>query len=112
MFNSMDLGRGIPRRCDCGAVTVVLMLNTTRNPGGRFYRCGAILDYFLILELPEEIQALVVEHVAGNSFQDFYGLRASCKLMKVLEDRRSVCHFYDVLSVPCGLNMPAELFKT
>ncbi|CDY44458.1 BnaCnng11110D [Brassica napus] len=70
------------------------------------------MDYFQILELPEEIHALVVERVAGNSFQDLYGLRASCKLMKALADRRSVCHFYDVLSVPCGLNMPAELLKT
>ncbi|KAF2548142.1 hypothetical protein F2Q70_00022965 [Brassica cretica] len=70
------------------------------------------MDYFPILEWPEEIQALVVERVAGNSFQDLYGLRASCKLMKALADRRSVCHFYDVLYVPCGLNMPAELLKT
>ena len=54
----------------------------------------------------------MVEHVAGNSFQDLYGLRASCKLTKALVDRRSVCHFYDVLSVPCGLIMPAELLKT
>ncbi|CAN7057153.1 unnamed protein product, partial [Brassica oleracea var. botrytis] len=62
--------------------------------------------------MPEEIQALVVKRVAGNSFQDLYGLRASCKLMKALEDRRRVCHFYDVLSVPWGLNMHAELLKT
>ncbi|CAN6909110.1 unnamed protein product [Brassica oleracea] len=71
-----------------------------------------LMDYFLILELLEEIPALVVERVAGNSFQDLYGLRASCKLIKALADRRSVCHFYDVLSVPCGHNMPAELLKT
>nr|VDD25029.1 unnamed protein product [Brassica oleracea] len=70
------------------------------------------MDYFPILELPEEIQALVVERVAGNSFQDLYGLRAYCKLMKVFVDWRSVCHFYDVLFVPCGLNMLAELLKT
>ncbi|KAG2285636.1 hypothetical protein Bca52824_045240 [Brassica carinata] len=70
------------------------------------------MDYFPILELHEEIQALVVECVAGNSFQDLYGLRASCKLINALADRRSVCHFYDVLSVLCGLNMPAELLKT
>ncbi|CAN7057149.1 unnamed protein product, partial [Brassica oleracea var. botrytis] len=62
--------------------------------------------------MSEKIQALVVERVAGNSFQDLYGLKASCKLMKVLADRRRVCHFYDVLSVPWGLNMPAELLKT
>ncbi|CAF2107933.1 unnamed protein product [Brassica napus] len=47
-----------------------------------------LMDYFPILELPEEIQALVVERVAGNSFQDLYGLRASCKLIKALADRR------------------------
>ncbi|KAF3587887.1 hypothetical protein F2Q69_00031091 [Brassica cretica] len=70
------------------------------------------MDYFPILELPEEIQALVVERVASNSFQDLYGLRASCNLIKALADRRSVCHFNDVLSVPCGLNMHAELLKT
>ncbi|KAG5384185.1 hypothetical protein IGI04_035854 [Brassica rapa subsp. trilocularis] len=49
------------------------------------------MKYFPILEMPEEIQALVVERVAGNSFQDLYGLRASCKLMKALADRRRVC---------------------
>ncbi|KAF3576443.1 hypothetical protein DY000_02033854 [Brassica cretica] len=67
------------------------------------------MKYFPILKMPEEIQVLVVECVAGNSFQDLYGLRASCKLMKAFADRRSVCHFYDVLSVPWGLNIPADL---
>ncbi|WZZ89017.1 hypothetical protein YC2023_117596 [Brassica napus] len=33
-------------------------------------------------------------------------------LMKALADRHSVFHFYDVLSVPWGINMPAELLKT
>ena len=70
------------------------------------------MDYFPILELPEEIQALVVERVAGNSFTDLYGLRASCKTMKALAERSRVNHFYDVLSVPMRLNMPPELFKT
>ena len=70
------------------------------------------MDYFPILELPEEIQALVVERVAGNSFTDLYGLRASCKTMKALAERSRVNHFYDVLSVPRRLNMPPELFKT
>ncbi|KAF3522142.1 hypothetical protein F2Q69_00046846 [Brassica cretica] len=53
-----------------------------------------LMNYFPILKLPEEIQALVVERVAGNSFTDLYGLRASCKMMKA------------------RLNMPPELFKT
>ena len=70
------------------------------------------MEYFPIPEMPEETQALVVEHVAGNSFKDLYDLRVSCKLMKALADRRRVCNFYDVLYVPWGLNMPAELLKT
>nr|VDD06471.1 unnamed protein product [Brassica oleracea] len=45
------------------------------------------MDYFPILELPEEIQALVVERVA---------------------ERSSVNHFYYVLSVPRRLNMSSE----
>ena len=36
------------------------------------------MEYFPILEIPEEIQALVAERVTSNSFQDLYGLRASC----------------------------------
>ncbi|CAF1919460.1 unnamed protein product, partial [Brassica oleracea var. botrytis] len=52
------------------------------------YINDTLKDYFLFLELPEEIQALVVQRVAGNSFQDLYGLRASCKLIKALADRR------------------------
>jgi len=76
------------------------------------YMNVTLMDYFPILELPEEIQALVVERVAGNSFTDLYGLRASCKTMKALAERSRVNHFYDVLSVPRRLNMPPELFKT
>lgn len=39
----MDLGRGIPRRCECGAATVVLKSGTSKNPGRMFYRCGVIM---------------------------------------------------------------------
>ncbi|CAF1982551.1 unnamed protein product [Brassica napus] len=53
------------------------------------------MKYFPLLELPEEIQALVVERVARNSFQDLYGLKASSKSMKALAERRGVYHFYD-----------------
>ncbi|KAF3565606.1 hypothetical protein DY000_02013780 [Brassica cretica] len=38
----MDLGPGIPRNCQCGALTIVLTSGTSRNPGRKFYRCGAI----------------------------------------------------------------------
>ncbi|KAF3552291.1 hypothetical protein DY000_02004366 [Brassica cretica] len=70
------------------------------------------MEYFSFLELPEEIQALVVERVARNSFQDLYGLKASSKPMKALAERRGVYYFYDVLSVPWGLNMPSQLLKS
>ncbi|CAN6848711.1 unnamed protein product [Brassica oleracea] len=39
---AMELGPGIPRRCPCGAVTIVLTSKTKENPGHRFYRCGAV----------------------------------------------------------------------
>ncbi|CAN6900782.1 unnamed protein product [Brassica oleracea] len=51
------------------------------------YMNVTLMDYFPILELTEEIQALVVERVAGNSFTYLYGLRASCKTMKALAER-------------------------
>ncbi|CAN7135922.1 unnamed protein product [Brassica rapa subsp. narinosa] len=66
------------------------------------------MEYFPLLELPEEIQALVVERVARDSFQDLYGLKASSKSMKALAERHGVYYFYDVLSVPWEL-MPSQL---
>ncbi|CAN7076165.1 unnamed protein product [Brassica oleracea var. botrytis] len=63
------------------------------------------MEYFPILEMPEEIQALVVECVAGNSFQDLYGLRASCKLMKAFADRRSVQFFFSFSLKEEGLSL-------
>lgn len=38
----MDIGPGIPRNCQCGAAIIVLTSKTSRNPGRKFYRCGAI----------------------------------------------------------------------
>ncbi|KAG2314276.1 hypothetical protein Bca52824_017398 [Brassica carinata] len=61
--------------------------------------------------MPEKIQALVVQRVARNSFQDLYSLRASCKYMKALAERRRVYYFYDMCSVPWILNTPHELLK-
>ncbi|KAL0846618.1 hypothetical protein Bca101_019864 [Brassica carinata] len=39
---AMDIGPGIPRRCLCGALTVLLTSKTKENPGRRFYRCGVV----------------------------------------------------------------------
>ncbi|CAF2100158.1 unnamed protein product [Brassica rapa subsp. narinosa] len=69
------------------------------------------MEFFPLLELPEEIQAVVVERAARNSIQDLFGLKASSRSMKALAKRSGVYHFLDVLSVPWGLNMPSELLK-
>ncbi|KAF8094284.1 hypothetical protein N665_0366s0003 [Sinapis alba] len=59
------------------------------------------MENFPILEMPEEIQVLMVECVAESS-----------RSMKALGDRRRVYHFYDLLSVPWGLNMPTEFLRS
>ncbi|KAF3601864.1 hypothetical protein F2Q69_00036078 [Brassica cretica] len=69
------------------------------------------MEFFPLLELPEEIQAVMVERAARNSIQDLFGLKASSRSLKALAEGRGVYHFLDVLSVPWGLNMPSELLK-
>lgn len=64
------------------------------------------MEGFPILEIPEEIQALVVDHVASNSVLDLYNLRATCKSMKALTEHRRVYQLFDVLSLPWGGDMP------
>ncbi|WZY69900.1 hypothetical protein YC2023_002140 [Brassica napus] len=70
------------------------------------------MEYFPLLELSEDLQAMVVERVARNSFQDLYRLRASSRSMKALAEMRRVYHYFDVLSFPWGLIMPSQLLKT
>ncbi|KAF8093383.1 hypothetical protein N665_0383s0015 [Sinapis alba] len=62
--------------------------------------------------MPEEIQVLVVERVACNSITYLFSLSESSKSMKALANWRRVYHFYYVLSVSWGLNMPLEFLKT
>lgn len=38
----MEMGPGIPRKCQCGAPTIILISSTKQNPGRKFYRCGVI----------------------------------------------------------------------
>ena len=70
------------------------------------------MKYFPLLELPKDIQALVVERVARNSILDLFCVKESFKWMKALADRRRVYHFFDVLSVPWDLDMPSQFLKT
>ncbi|KAL0690071.1 hypothetical protein Bca4012_089749 [Brassica carinata] len=46
------------------------------------------MSQFPILALPSEVQALVVQRVANNSFADLYRLRSTCKSMLALADQR------------------------
>lgn len=51
------------------------------------------MKFFPLLELPEEIQAVVVERAARDSIQDLFRLKASSRSMKALAERRGVYHF-------------------
>ncbi|XP_018475195.1 uncharacterized protein At4g04775-like [Raphanus sativus] len=60
---AMEMGPGIPRRCPCGALTIVLTSKTKENPGRRFYRCGVIFGENHVFKwadeaILEEIEAL------------------------------------------------------
>ncbi|KAF3580483.1 hypothetical protein DY000_02034721 [Brassica cretica] len=63
---AMEVGPGIPRRCPCGAATVVLTSKTKENPGRRFYRCGVVFGENHVFKwaddgVLEEIEALAVK---------------------------------------------------
>lgn len=63
------MGPGIPRRCLCGALTVVLTSKTKENPGRRFYRCGVVFGENHLFKwadeaLVEEIEALAEKQTA------------------------------------------------
>lgn len=65
----MEMGPGIPRRCLCGALTVVLTSKTKENPGRRFYRCGVVFGENHLFKwadeaLVEEIEALAEKQTA------------------------------------------------
>ncbi|KAL0723106.1 hypothetical protein Bca4012_037705 [Brassica carinata] len=38
----MEMAPGIPRNCQCGALSIVLTANTSQNPRRKFYCCGGI----------------------------------------------------------------------
>ncbi|KAJ4889305.1 putative F-box protein [Raphanus sativus] len=55
---------------------------------------------FPILCLPIELQALVVRHVAQNSFEDLFRLGATCKSMRSLTNDAEVCASLDMFKYP------------
>ncbi|KAG2285637.1 hypothetical protein Bca52824_045241 [Brassica carinata] len=98
----MDLGRGIPRRCDCGAATVVLTSNTARNPGRRFYRCGAILGenhVFKWLDEAHDEEFVVVANKLATMEQDLADIKAD--LADMMNDISEIVALIEFLRVKC-----------
>ena len=98
----MDLGRGIPRRCDCGAATVVLTSNTTRNPGRRFYRCGVISGenhVFKWLDEAHDEEFVVVANKLATMEQDLADIKADLADMK--DDISEIVALIECLRLKC-----------
>ncbi|KAF2558139.1 hypothetical protein F2Q68_00017226 [Brassica cretica] len=98
----MDLGRGIPRRCDCGAATVVLKSNTARNLGRRFYRCGAISGenhVFKWLDEAHDEEFVVVANKQATMEQDLADIKADLADMK--NDISEIVALIECLRVKC-----------
>ena len=98
----MDLGRGIPKRCDCGAATVVLTSNTARNPGRRFYRCGAISGenhVFKWLDEAHDEEFVVVANKLATMEQDLADIKADLADMK--NDISEIVALIECLRVKC-----------
>ncbi|KAH0926375.1 hypothetical protein HID58_002359, partial [Brassica napus] len=81
----MDLQRGIPRTCDCGAATIVLTSGTIKNPGRRFYRCGANSGQnhvFKWLDEAHDEEFVVVANKLATIEQDLAAIKAELDDMK------------------------------
>ncbi|KAL0697138.1 hypothetical protein Bca4012_064318 [Brassica carinata] len=66
---------------------------------------------FPILSLPTEVQALVVERVAHNSFGDLYRLRTTCKSMLALADNGGVYTSFDLFKHPWYVRVTNRLLR-
>ncbi|WZZ49028.1 hypothetical protein YC2023_049135 [Brassica napus] len=101
----MDLGSGIPRRCDCRAATVVLTSNTARNPGRRFYRCGAISGenhVFKWLDEAHDEEFVVVANKVATMEKDLADIKAD--LADTKTDISEIVPFIECLRVKCYMN--------
>ncbi|KAF3559283.1 hypothetical protein F2Q69_00011794 [Brassica cretica] len=63
---AMELGPGIPRRCPCGAFTVVLTSKTKENPGRRFYRCGVVFGENHVFKWADDAHLEEIEAMAAK----------------------------------------------
>ena len=69
------------------------------------------MSQFPILALPSEVQALVVQRVANNSFADLYRLRSTCKSMRALADDGGVYASFNLYNYPWYLGTQHLLLR-
>lgn len=62
----VEQGLGIPGKCPCGAVTIILTSKTQDNPGRRFYRCGAIFGDNHLFKWADEAHQEELETMSGK----------------------------------------------
>ncbi|KAF3527786.1 hypothetical protein DY000_02040302 [Brassica cretica] len=70
------------------------------------------MEYLPLLELPEEIHALVVERVACNSFQDLYGPQSIVQVDESVSRAAQCILFLRCVICSLGLNMPSQMLKS
>lgn len=61
---AMEIRPGIPRRCLCGALTIILTSKTKENPGRRFYRCGVVFGDNHVFKWADEAYLEELEVIA------------------------------------------------
>ncbi|KAF2572836.1 hypothetical protein F2Q70_00004297 [Brassica cretica] len=63
---AMELGPGIPRRCQCGAMTIALTSKTRENPGRKFYRCGFVFGENHVFKWADDAIIEEIEVITGK----------------------------------------------
>lgn len=66
MGMSMELGPGIPRRCQCGATTIALVSKTRENPGRKFFRCGVVFGENHVFKWADDAIIKDIEVINGK----------------------------------------------
>ncbi|KAF8095198.1 hypothetical protein N665_0339s0067 [Sinapis alba] len=65
-YIAMDLGPGIPRKCQCGSLPIILTSRTKGNPGCKFYRCGSVSDDNHLFKWADEAQLEELDVLAAK----------------------------------------------
>ncbi|KAF8105789.1 hypothetical protein N665_0155s0010 [Sinapis alba] len=61
---AFEIAHGIPSRCPCGALTIVLTSKTKENSRRRFYRCGAVFGENHMFKWADEAHQEEIQGIA------------------------------------------------